>query len=154
MAKVAILTEDARLYRLLSLLVSELGAEADSSSPSLVITDKSDLPPRFASLPVLLIGDGGMPRPFSHADMKARILELLSNAPTPLFTPTEERLYRALKEASPAFVSRDELIRTVFGDGDDGGRLNLYIYYLRKKIETDGKKRIFAVRGKGYSLLC
>ena len=154
MAKIAIVTKDARLYRLLSLLVSELGAEADSPSPSLVITDQPDLPPRFASLPVLLIGDGGIPRPFSHTAMKARILELLSNAPTPLFTPTEERLYRALKEASPAFVSREKLIRTVFGDGDDGGRLNLYIYYLRKKIETDGKKRIFAVRGKGYSLSC
>ena len=33
---------------------------------------------------------------------------------------------------------------------EDGGRLNLYICYLRKKIETDGKKRIFACRGKGY----
>ena len=64
------------------------------------------------------------------------------------------RSYRALKEASPSFVSREALVRAVFDTDEDAGKLNLYIHYLRKKIETDGKKRIFACRGKGYSLSC
>lgn len=156
MARILILTDDKRLHRLISLLVSELGHESDDAAPApaLVITDKTALPSRLASLPVLLIGEGGIPRPFSHTALKARILALLGDAPLPPLTPTEERLYRALKEASPSFVSREALVRAVFDTDEDAGKLNLYIHYLRKKIETDGKKRIFACRGKGYSLSC
>ena len=154
MARIMLVTEDARLYRILSLLVAEAGHEIESNDPVLVITDKQDLPKRLEGLPLLLIGDGGIPRPFSHAHVKKRIDELLSGEALPLLSPTEERLYQALKNASPDFISRDELVRAVFGEEEDGGRLNLYIHYLRKKIETDGKKRIFVHRGKGYSLIC
>ena len=74
--------------------------------------------------------------------------------PTPALTPTERRLFEALREASSAPVSREELFRVAFGTEEDDGRLNLYICYLRKKIEADGKKRIFACRGKGYYYQC
>lgn len=154
MARIQIQTDDERLRRLLSLLILELGHEASDTAPSLIVTDKSDIGSPSSSVPILLIGAGGIPRPFSHAALKARIEELLSASPLPIFTPTEERLYRALKDASPNFVSREALVRAVFGEGEDGGKLNLYIHYLRKKIETDGKKRIFVCRGKGYRLSC
>ena len=154
MARILLLTEDERLFRCLSLLVTECGHTVDTSAPSLVVTDKRELPARLSALPCLYIGDGGLARPFLHTEFKEQLETLLSHSTHPLFSPTEERLYAVLKEASPDFVAREVLSRAAFGEEEDGGRLNLYIHYLRKKIETDGKKRIFAHRGKGYSLIC
>ena len=154
MARILILTDDKRLYRHISLLLCEEGHTVVTDAPALVITDKKELPHRLSALPVLTVGDGGLPRPFTHTALKKRIEALLTQPSLPLFSPTEERLYRTLLEVSPDFVDRDTLVRAVFGDEEDGGRLNLYMHYLRKKIETDGKKRIFAHRGKGYSIIC
>lgn len=150
MAEICILTDDERLYRLLSLLVAECGHTVGDSSPALLITDQKSLPSRHTRVARIEIGDAGIPRPFSHASMKAAILERLSDAPLPSLTPTEEKLYRALVAASPHPVGREMLSRLVFGTEEDGGRLNLYIHYLRKKIEADGQKRIFSAHGKGY----
>lgn len=154
MAEILILTEDPRLYRMLCLLCEEAGHTVGAAASSLVVTNQKEISSRFSSLPVLLIGETGLSRPFSHIEFKKRIEELLSEESLPVFTPTEEKLYRILKNASPDFVSRDTLMREVFEERTDTGKLNLYIHYLRKKIEMDGKKRIFASRGKGYCLLC
>ena len=154
MARIMVFTDDKRLFRLVSLLLTEEGHEVTVHAPSLVITDTRQLPTRLSALPCLYIGEEGLARPFSHAEFKEQVEALLSHSTHPLFSPTEERLYAVLKKASPDFVAREVLSRAAFGEEEDGGRLNLYIHYLRKKIETDGKKRIFAHRGKGYSLIC
>jgi DNA-binding response OmpR family regulator len=51
-------------------------------------------------------------------------------------------------------VSREALKRAAFVNGGDDRMLNLYIHYLREKLEQDGIRRIFASRGKGYYLQC
>ena len=150
MAQIFILTDDERLYRMASLLCQDCGHTVGSDAPSLLVTDKTAVPAQLSSLPTLYIGENGLPRPFLHEAFKARIAELLSADAPPLLTPTEKRLYDALRAASPTVVSREALSSIAFGDGDEDGRLNLYIHYLRNKIELDGKKRIFALRGKGY----
>ncbi len=149
MAQICICTNDRRLQRMLSLLCAECGHTVGDTLPSLLITDE-EIPTRFASLPLLRIGKDGLARPFSHEAFKARLDALLSLDGTPILTPTERRLYDALREASPAPLDRATLSMAAFGTEEDDGRLNLYIHYLRKKIEADGKKRIFACRGKGY----
>ena len=150
MAQILLFTEDERLYRMLSLLCLECGHTIGSGAPSLLITDKTDIPAHLATLPTLLIGEGGLARPFLHEEFKAKVLSLLSEDTPPLLTPTEKRIYDALRAASPAVVSREALSSVAFGDEEEDGRLNLYIHYLRNKIETQGQKRIFAIRGKGY----
>ena len=150
MAQILLLTDDQRLYRLLSLLCAECGHEVGKDAPSLLITDKKDIPTHLRSLPCLLIGEGGLPRPFLHTAFKERLLSLLSEDTTPLLTPTEKRIYDALRAASPLVVSRETLSLLAFGNENENESLNLYVHYLRKKLETDGKKRIFAIRGKGY----
>lgn len=150
MAEIAILTNDVRLHRMLTLLVHDCGHTVGTAAPLLVLTDRREIPERFSSLPCLTIGEGGIPRPFSHKEMCTRIQRMTEASERPLLTPTEQRLYDVLLAASPHPVARDTLARLVFDTEEDGGRLNLYIHYLRKKIETDGKKRIFATRGKGY----
>ena len=149
-AQIAVLTEDARLFRMLFLLLEEAGHTVNGDAPVLLLTDTQNIPPRLAALPRLVIGEGELVRPFSHAAVLRLVEEALSFAPLPLLTPTEQRLFDTLRAASPRPVSRAELSTVAFGTEEDGGRLNLYICYLRKKIEADGRKRIFACRGKGY----
>ena len=50
------------------------------------------------------------------------------------------------------FVPREELLKSVWGDGADGGVLNVYIHYLREKLEFLGEKIIIASRGQGYKI--
>lgn len=150
MAQIAIKTDDRRLYRILSILVEECGHSVGDHAPALLITDRKDPPSHFDSLPLLKIGEGGISRPFSHARLKEEIASRLRADALPLLTPTEKRLFDALRAASPAPVAREDLEKAAFGDDCDDGMLNLYVHYLRKKLEADGKKRIFAARGKGY----
>lgn len=66
---------------------------------------------------------------------------------------TEYALLATLDGAKGDYVTREELLRAVWGDGEeDGGIASVYIHYLRRKIEKDGVKRIFSSRGRGYRL--
>lgn len=150
MAEICILTDDERLYRMLTLLCEESLHTVGTDAPVLLVTDKAAVPARLASLPRLVIGEGGLARPFSHRRFKECVAALLSEDATPPLTPTERRLYEALRAAAPEPVSREALSRLVFGHEGEDARLTLYIHYLRKKIEKDGVKRIFASHGKGY----
>ncbi len=65
----------------------------------------------------------------------------------------EHALLMALWEANGAFLTREELLTRVWSDEEtDLGVVNVYIHYLRKKIETDGRRYIYAARGRGYQL--
>ena len=150
MAEICILTDDERLSRMLTLLCMEDGHTVGTDAPAVLITDRAELPPRLSILPRLFIGTDGLSRPFLHSQFKQALAALLAKDATPLLTPTEARLYEALRAVSPHPVSRADLIRTAFGEKGDEGMLNLYIHYLRKKLEKDGVRRIFVSRGKGY----
>ena len=60
-------------------------------------------------------------------------------------------LSRLVREGGE-FVARDELIKDVWGEGVDGGILNVYIHYLREKLEADGEKIIISSRKNGYKI--
>ncbi len=67
-------------------------------------------------------------------------------------TDVEYALFSALYGRCGEFVSRDELLRTVWGGERDGGVVNVYIHYLREKLETDGEKIIISSRKLGYAI--
>ncbi len=67
-------------------------------------------------------------------------------------TSREYELFSLLHEANGASVSREEICRKIWGC-DETESLNIYIHYLRKKLESNGMKVIKSHRGKGYSLL-
>ena len=73
---------------------------------------------------------------------------------TTALTPLEGRLLALLQEAEGKPVSRDALMQALWGDDGTEDKLNLYIHYLRKKLEADGVRRIFACRGRGYYYQC
>lgn len=64
-------------------------------------------------------------------------------------TETEHSLLKTLMEADGAFVSRETLLSCV-GSGERG--LNVFIHYLRKKLETEGEHVLLCSRAKGYCI--
>ena len=70
-------------------------------------------------------------------------------------TKTEYKLLNILLKHPRQVLERQQLLDNVWGYdfGGEGNVLEIYISYLRKKIETNGKPRIIqTVHGIGYSL--
>ena len=68
------------------------------------------------------------------------------------FTEVEFALFSLLCSKEGEFVSREEILRTVWGDEADTGVINVYIHYLREKIERHGEKIIISSRKCGYKI--
>ena len=66
-------------------------------------------------------------------------------------TDVEFRLLSMLYEAE-GFVGRKALLLGVWNDCTDEGVVNVYIHYLRRKLEKDGEKVILSSRKEGYML--
>ncbi len=67
-------------------------------------------------------------------------------------TDVEYRLLSKIYDGRGEFVSREELILAVWGEGTGGGVLSVYIHYLREKLEVHGEKIIISSRGSGYKI--
>ena len=67
-------------------------------------------------------------------------------------TEVEYALLRALIKAEGAFISREDLRRSVWGEESSEGLLNVYIHYLREKLERGGEKVILSSRKFGYAI--
>ncbi len=50
------------------------------------------------------------------------------------------------------YVSRQKIITEVWGDGVDSGVVNVYVHYLREKLEKNGEKIIISSRNLGYKI--
>ncbi len=66
-------------------------------------------------------------------------------------TEVEAALFSALYD-SDGFLSREELLRRIWNGKADGGVLNVYIHYLREKLERGGEKIILSSRKLGYAI--
>ena len=131
------------------------------------VTD-APLPKELASLS-LTLGDGGdVPLPFTEKMLLDALLARDESRPaerltlgekcahrygkTVRLTDVEFALLSALARAGGDFVTREELIRRVWGDSITDGNLNVYIHYLREKIEFRGEKVIISSRKSGYKI--
>lgn len=66
-------------------------------------------------------------------------------------TELEAALLSRLISAKGEFVSRKQILSEVWGDGADEGIINVYIHYLREKLER-GEKIIISSRNEGYAI--
>ena len=66
-------------------------------------------------------------------------------------TEVELRLLRTLYDTD-GYISRQRLIEQVWSDESDEGVLNVYIHYLRQKLEKNGEKIILSSRKLGYCI--
>ncbi len=109
-------------------------------------------------------------RPFRPARLLA-LLDLAEEEKAPLLYPYPDRaavqvgdaevalslrehaLLMALWNANGAYRSREALLHEVWGDEEtEPGVVNVYIHYLRRKLEANGQRYIYAARGRGYKL--
>ena len=68
------------------------------------------------------------------------------------FTDVEFALLTLLYSAGGKFVSREEILDKIWGGESDGGVINVYIHYLREKLEFFGEKIILSSRKLGYAI--
>ena len=67
-------------------------------------------------------------------------------------TELEYALLSALMEKRGEYVTREELLYKVWGKRAEKGILNVYIHYLREKLEQSGEKIILSSRNYGYKI--
>lgn len=66
-------------------------------------------------------------------------------------TELEFALLSLLISGAGNFVSREEINEKIF-HSTDGGMINLYVHYLREKLEACGEKIILSSRKNGYCI--
>lgn len=49
-------------------------------------------------------------------------------------------------------VSKEKILKDIWNNEADGGVVNVYIHYLREKLERDGRKLILSSRQGGYRI--
>ena len=169
---VAVLTEDDYLYdkiRLASLDCAEVYRHSPTDALEkydCVIADIDSFEAPSGAVTVSRDFDCDMPIPFSFESLRALISGSRSGAELRVskdsrdvylkgkkiaLTEVEHSLLLKLAEAKD-FVSRDELLYSVWGNGANSGVINVYVHYLREKLEADGEKVIISSRKYGYKI--
>ena len=174
MQKIAVYTKNELIYRRIVLItrgVAEVQLSMEYTPSDLAIIDRESFPDLNISGYVIPYSDknGTIHNlPISHSDLLQaissirkvgkRVLSLspkercahLGNRVIKL-TELEARLLDELLKSN-GFVSREKLLKTVFNDGKDSGIVNVYVHYLREKLEKDGDKVILSSRREGYMI--
>lgn len=65
-------------------------------------------------------------------------------------SPTEFKILSLLLDRKGDVVTHSEIDALI--DGGNSNKANVYICFLRKKLEADGEKIIYSVRGKGFMI--
>ena len=142
-----------------------LSAE-DSAAYELILVDGED--ERFSRVSGLKMKKegGDIPLPFSIDTISSLLtgeaaprLTLTENEKTATvgsksvkLTELEYRLLSLLLSANGAFVSRERILTEVWEEKADKGIINVYVHYLREKLETEGEKIILSSRNYGYKI--
>ena len=161
--KVSILVSDSYLKRKLELILSDIAIFSDVESADVVFTSEKN-----ASTRAVTVGRGEeymLKTPFSDGDVLATLPKVgdtgrgLAVVDTRVilgereikFSELEKNLFMKLYDARGQFVSREELF-SVFAEGASESMLNVYIHYLREKLEGDGVRVIISSRKNGYKI--
>lgn len=119
------------------------------------------------SLPrIVLMGEGcELPLPFTYGQLLSVIEERKDGSPALMIgegcaylrgerialTEVEFALFEELYRKGGEFVSKEQLLGKVWGEGTDGGVVNVYVHYLRQKLER-GERIILNSRMNGYKI--
>jgi two-component system response regulator MprA len=159
-------------------LLEKLRAEGHST-PVIVLSARNRVSDRIQSLN--LGADDYVTKPFSYQELKARADAVLRRMADPALSvlrvedleldpglrkvtrgdreirlsSTEFHLLHLLMRRAGHEVTRQNLLQDVWGSqpGSDSNLVDVYVNYLRKKVEFTGEKKlIHTVRGVGYRL--
>ena len=167
--KIAIKTSDRYLYQKIFLILGK----SHELFPYASEKDKYDLllsdEPSDSRAGVIIMGrqnDAKLSVPFTESELTDAITgkteggESISIGERCVFfkgkkiplTELEFSLFRLLYEARGEFVEREILHKKVFGENYTSGVLNVYVHYLREKLETEDEKIIISSRKQGYKI--
>ncbi len=174
-ARILVSTENPYLFQKIRLELSRIAqvlpfTEELSADAYAVIcdTDTVTLPKSRNAITLSASGNADIKLPFARGSLAVRLFgdENTGTAITVLdaercvllrgrrirLTDVEFALFSALYNAYGEFVSREELLNGVWCGERDGGVINVYIHYLREKLETDGERIILSSRKLGYCI--
>lgn len=174
--KVAVLTDNPYLYQKLYLMLSDECEVFDTASPingpyEVIFADIDTVtePGGDGICRIVRLGKSAgadITIPFGEADILSLFKEGESTEQSIILgdrcaylrgqkirlTDVEFALLSALFERCGEFVTREELLRSVWQSEKSEGVLNVYIHYLREKLETTGEKIILSSRKYGYKI--
>ena len=163
--RVSILTTDRYLYRKIALELSEAGhTVTDGEDAERTVCDIDTKEAQPGDLTVSRRKDADVRIPSRLGE----IAEALgANTPTGLslcegravmlngayvkLTRIEYALISLLIEKR-GYVSRREILERVWKNGADEGIINVYIHYLREKLEGSGERVIISSKNEGYRI--
>ncbi|MCQ2414353.1 MAG: winged helix-turn-helix domain-containing protein [Clostridia bacterium] len=153
-AEVSIVSElpaDAEEYRTVFLDADTVPATA---AGAIVLSRCADVPhdlpiPLPLGLAETMIGETSEAGKLSLSDGERTVR---FREKTVKLTEAEYSLLSLLIRADGQFVSREELLRGAFSEDSTGSALNVYIHYLREKLEFHGEKIILSSRKSGYAI--
>ena len=172
---------DIGLPQMDGLSVLEEWRRAGKSMPVLLLTARDEIAARVAGLDAG--ADDYLAKPFALEELQARLRALLrrgTGSDTELLsygdlsmntlthevrrgglglelTRTEFELLRMFLEHPRQVLTRTQIFERVWGFdfGRSSNSLEVYVGYLRRKLEADGEPRVLqTVRGVGYALRC
>ncbi len=163
--RVAVITNDKYLRQKIRLLLR--GGISDIGEADLLLTDE-EAPVDFSGRVIRMSRSGecelGIPFSFEELEhvlsekREAEPILSLGNRSVTLrgkkipLTELEFALFKTLYSAGGEYVSRESLLSSVWGSTASDGILNVYIHYLREKLEADGEKIIISSRKYGYKI--
>lgn len=174
--RIGVITKNENLYNKIRLLLRSecesvlIKDPADLCGTSLIFADidTSNIPEGVKAVSMSAVKECDISLPFKHEDVLAyaseasetgEYIDLLPDGKGARFgditvklTDVEYRLLRMLIEADGKFVSRDLLLEEIWGKDQESGVVNVYIHYLRSKLEKDGRKVILSSRKEGYGI--
>lgn len=174
MKSVAIVTADGYLFQKLRLELLEsrdFFVHTDASDCDICFLDADTAKTEDASGRVIRLSRYGkegcapLPLPIGEAirlagvGSEGAILSLLASERCAVLrgerirlTEIEFSLISALYERGGEYCTREELMRRVWKSEGQSGVINVYIHYLREKLEGRGEKIIISSRKNGYAI--
>ena len=164
----AILTRDRYLYQKLYLELKEKGySVTEEKKADVLICDLDFFESRAGAVSLSRRKDAGadLTLPLRRGELSEFLSKISADGISVIpeaktvklgarsikLTEIEFSLFSLLFERRD-YVSRNEILDTVWGDGVDGGVINVYIHYLREKLESGGEKIILSSRKLGYRI--
>ena len=163
---VGVITNDPYLFRKIQLTLSDVAdvtrTEGGIFDKLIVDRDYSDA---HADITVGRHGGADIAIPFGYGEL---LRAVCSDAEQALLYPDADRcvvlrgkrirlteleysLFTYLFNAR-RFVGKDELLEKIWGGGSNEGIINVYVHYLREKLEASGERVIICSRKQGYRI--
>ena len=170
--KILVVSRDEIFGRAIAIELSDRGYDASFSTTldggyemfvvdldSIDVTKLRSLAVTFSRTP----GEGMLCRPFLITDLIGAVEMVSSGSSRTVneeryehlhFTEKERMLLDLLLDNRGKVVTGEEIVQKVWGKDEESSNIvNVYIRYLREKLEGNGNRRIiFTVRGKGYKI--